>query len=194
MPSSAAAALISSSSMPHQVIYQDIEREALTPVEKEENKKEYIKAISLQDWLKQGMAVETQDQNNIRGGLTKRSRTGVLLSPRDRRAPLRLSLANNLDVLRQRLISNMERKKTNQDFAFVQTTTARTMLPPMESSHRYNRQRSVYKPPAAKSRYGTANKMKYRPPWRSNQIRNNIWSNFLQATSSFPRHIREIGK
>ena len=58
--------------MPGQVIYQDIERQALTPVEKEENEKEYIKVIGLQDWLKHGMADETHDHSNIRGGLTKR--------------------------------------------------------------------------------------------------------------------------
>ncbi len=58
--------------MPGQVIYQDIERQAITPVEKEENEKEYIKVIGLQDWLKQGMAVDTHDHSKIRGGLTKR--------------------------------------------------------------------------------------------------------------------------
>ena len=58
--------------MPVQVIYQDYEEEDLTPIEKEENEGEYVKVMDMKDWLKQRMAVQTEDDNSIRGEIKKR--------------------------------------------------------------------------------------------------------------------------
>ena len=58
--------------MPGQVIYQDYEGEDLTPIEKEENEGEYVKVMDMKDWLKQRMAVQTEDDTSISGGIRKR--------------------------------------------------------------------------------------------------------------------------